>query len=192
MGRRFGSGLASAVKEMMADNQPEVTATHAVELVGFLGDHGVEVWVDGGWGIDALLGEQTRSHGDLDIAVRHRDVPELRRLLGSRGFSEAPRRDTSECMFVLADASGRCVDVHSFTFDDAGNHVFGVEYPLESLTGTGTILDHAVNCISPEWVVRFHCTYEPDDDDFRDVVRLCKRFDISLPTRYQRFLDSTR
>ena len=26
-------------------------------------------WVDGGWGIDALLEEQTRDHSDLDLSL---------------------------------------------------------------------------------------------------------------------------
>jgi len=30
---------------------------------------GIEIWLDGGWGVDALLGEQTRPHEDLDIVV---------------------------------------------------------------------------------------------------------------------------
>lgn len=29
---------------------------------------GIQIWIDGGWGVDALLGEQTRPHQDLDIA----------------------------------------------------------------------------------------------------------------------------
>jgi lincosamide nucleotidyltransferase A/C/D/E len=35
----------------------------------------VTVWVDGGWGVDALLGEQTRPHKDLDIAIEEKDLP---------------------------------------------------------------------------------------------------------------------
>ena len=35
----------------------------------------VEVWIDGGWAVDALLEEQTRPHGDLDIVVQEKDVP---------------------------------------------------------------------------------------------------------------------
>ena len=30
----------------------------------------VAIWVDGGWGVDALLGKQTRPHKDLDIAIQ--------------------------------------------------------------------------------------------------------------------------
>jgi lincosamide nucleotidyltransferase A/C/D/E len=44
----------------------------AAELIAFLDENGLEVYVDGGWAIDAVLGEQTRPHDDLDIAVPYR------------------------------------------------------------------------------------------------------------------------
>jgi len=36
---------------------------------------GIRVWIDGGWGVDALLAEQTRPHEDLDIVIPEGDVP---------------------------------------------------------------------------------------------------------------------
>jgi lincosamide nucleotidyltransferase A/C/D/E len=42
-----------------------VTATDVAEIVEWLRTAGVEVWLDGGWGVDALIGEQTREHKDL-------------------------------------------------------------------------------------------------------------------------------
>jgi lincosamide nucleotidyltransferase A/C/D/E len=77
----------------------------------------LEVWIDGGWGIDALVGEQTRPHGDLDIAMRHADVPKLRELLAAHGYGDVPRDDSQAYNFVLGDDRGHEVDVHSFTFD---------------------------------------------------------------------------
>ncbi len=41
----------------------------AVELLGQLEEAGVQVWVDGGWGVDALIGYQTREHDDLDLVI---------------------------------------------------------------------------------------------------------------------------
>ncbi|WP_232519770.1 nucleotidyltransferase domain-containing protein [Actinosynnema pretiosum] len=35
---------------------------------------GARLWIDGGWGVDALLGERTRRHGDLDVVVEGRGV----------------------------------------------------------------------------------------------------------------------
>ena len=168
-----------------------MAAAGAVEIVRLLTDNGIRVVVDGGWGVDALLGEQTRPHADLDIAILHKDVPALRKLLGSRGYREIPRDDSWECNFVLADESGHEVDVHSCTFDEEGNNVFGVKYPADSLTGTGTIAGHQVNCISPHWIVKFHTGYKVDVDDYRDVSALCERFDIELPSAYSEFCEES-
>ena len=51
---------------------------------------GVRVWLDGGWSVDALLGEQTRPHADLDLAVPA-DHQLRRHLLGAR-LASSPRR----------------------------------------------------------------------------------------------------
>jgi lincosamide nucleotidyltransferase A/C/D/E len=159
-----------------------------VELIVLLQENGIEVCIDGGWGIDALLGRQTRAHDDLDIAVQHKDVPNLRKLLEARGYHELSRPDAKEFNFVLSDSKGRKIDVHSYTFDTSGNHVFGIPYPADSLTGKGVINGHPVRCISAEWAVRFHAQYEPDETDFQDVHALCSKFDIPLPESYRRFL----
>jgi hypothetical protein len=74
----------------------EVTGDDAVRLLQFLEQSGIEVYVDGGWGVDALLGVKTRPHRDLDIAVPHKFVPRLRKLLKARGFRDVPRNDTRE------------------------------------------------------------------------------------------------
>jgi hypothetical protein len=71
----------------MPKDEPEMTASDVIEIVRLLDQNRIDVWIDGGWGVDALLGEQTRSHRDLDIAVQHGDVPRLRALLEARGAS---------------------------------------------------------------------------------------------------------
>jgi lincosamide nucleotidyltransferase A/C/D/E len=159
----------------------------AAELIAFLVENGLEVYVDGGWAIDAVLGEQTRPHDDLDIAMPHAQVPRLRALLSPRGFREEPRDDSWECNFVLADEAGRRLDVHSYTLDAAGLNLGGVPYRAEHLTGRGVIDGYPVRCIPPEWLVKFHTGYELDDNDWRDVRRLCERFHIPVPDEYLKF-----
>jgi lincosamide nucleotidyltransferase A/C/D/E len=159
----------------------------AVQLMQMFEQHGLDIVVDGGWGVDALLGHQTHPHNDLDIALAHKDIPQLRALLKAQGYKDVPRNDTWECNFVMSDDNGHEVDIHSYIFDDQGNLVFGVPYPFASLTGSGTIQGYTVKCITPEWMVKFHIGYEFDENDFRDVAALCERFGIALPTEYERF-----
>ncbi len=165
----------------------EMSGDAVIELMQLFDQNGIEVFVDGGWGVDALLGEQTRSHTDLDIALQHKDVPNLRALLEARGYRDVPRDDTRDCNFVMGDDQGHEVDFHSYTFDAHGKLVFGVAYPLDSLTGTGSIQGYPVKCISPEWTVKFHSGYELDEHDYRDVSALCERFGMALPAEYERF-----
>jgi lincosamide nucleotidyltransferase A/C/D/E len=166
----------------------EMKAEDVVEVLRLMEENRIDVHVDGGWGVDALLGQRTRSHEDVDIAVVHKDVPALRKLLDARGYRELPSPDAKDFNFVLSDSHGRKIDVHSYTFDQQGNHVYGIAYPIDSLTGRGVINGHPIKCISVEWAVKFHTQYEPDETDFQDVQALCKRFDIPLPDVYKKFL----
>jgi len=48
-----------------------VVNVNSVDVVDFyrtITQLGTELWIDGGWAVDALLGEQTRPHRDLDIS----------------------------------------------------------------------------------------------------------------------------
>jgi lincosamide nucleotidyltransferase A/C/D/E len=165
----------------------KMSADAVVQLLQLFEQHGIEVVVDGGWGVDALLGEQTRFHADLDIALEHKDVPKLRALLEAHGYKDVPRDDTRDCNFVMGDEQGHEVDFHSYTFDAQGTLVFGVAYPFDSLTGTGAIQGYSVKCISAEWMVKFHSGYELDENDYHDVSALCERFGMALPAEYERF-----
>jgi lincosamide nucleotidyltransferase A/C/D/E len=176
----------------MSKDQPEMTAEDVIEIVKLLEENGITVIIDGGWGVDALLGEQTRKHTDLDVAVWHKDVPQIQSLLEARGYQDIPRDDTWECNFVLGDEQGRLFDLHSCTFDAAGNNVFGVAYPKASWEGTGIINGYSVRCITPEWLVKFHIGYELDENDYRDVKLLCERYGLDIPTEYAEFVRKDR
>ena len=171
----------------MSKDNPEMTAQDVIEIVKLLNQNSIEVIIDGGWGVDALLGRQTRTHQDLDVAVMHKDVPKIRALLEARGYQDVPGDDTWECNFVLGDEQGHLLDLHSCTFDEAGNNIFGVKYPYNSLTGTGSINGFTVKCISPAWMVKFHSGYKLDDTDYQDVKYLCKQFGIEMPKEYDEF-----
>jgi lincosamide nucleotidyltransferase A/C/D/E len=171
-------------------------ATDVIGLYAELEDLGITIWIDGGWGVDALLGEQTRPHQDLDIAVQQKDVPKLRQLLQARGYKEIKLEEARPWNFVLGDENGREIDFHVIVIDDKGNGLYGPTekgemYPAASLTGTGSIIGRMVRCISPEWVVRFHSGYKLKEKDFRDVSALCKKFGIELPEAFAQFKRSS-
>ena len=153
----------------------------AAAVIQLLEANGVEVYVDGGWAVDALLGEETRPHEDLDIAVPERDVPRLRAVLSARGYREKARKDSWECNFVLADEAGRAIDIHSYTLDETGANVHGIAYQSGDLTGTGVIAGFRVRCVCVESLLRFHTGYTHDENDARDVRALCLRFGLPLP-----------
>ena len=171
----------------MRKYDPEMTANDVIEIVLLLNQNHIGVCIDGGWGVDALLGEQTRTHADLDIAVQHKDVAQIRALLEARGYQDVPRNDTRDCNFVLGDDQGHLIDIHSYTFDSAGKLVFGVAYPFDSLNGTGSVNGYPVQCISPGWMVKFHTGYQLDENDYHDVKALCQRFGIQMPSEYEEF-----
>lgn len=167
-----------------------------VELVEMLGNEGVDVWLVGGWAVDALLGEQTRLHADADIVIQEKDVPKLRELLEARGYEDVERDDTSSWNFVLGDSNGHEVDVHAIVFDKSGNGIYGpvergVMFPADSLTGKGKVNGHAVKCISVEYMVKFISPwlYKLHDKDFKDVSALCEKFGIDYPEEYVKRLE---
>lgn len=164
-----------------------MNADQVLEVWALSEAHGLEVCIDGGWAVDALLEEQTRAHGDLDIALPAARMPELRRLLAGRGFVEVPRPDSWEHNFVLERADGAAVDVHSYVLNPDGSNRGGVPYIADHLTGWGRILGRRVRCVPPRHLVDFHTGYEVDKDDWQDVRRLCERFGIPVPPIYSRF-----
>ena len=157
-----------------------MSAEKVVELYRLFEDNGVQIWVDGGWGVDGLLEEQTREHADLDIALDHRHEAKMRELLDQRGYKVVQTNDKTDWVYILGDGQNQ-IDVHVFSFDEAGNNVYGTKYPKNSLTGTGKIDGQTVRCIEPKWMVQFHTRYKLNDTDRHDVKLLCDKFGIPLP-----------
>ena len=150
---------------------------------------GLAYWVDGGWGVDALIGEQTRPHSDLDLAVLLEDIPEFERLLKLDGYTRIIRDRDPEWNWFLVNSDGGAVDLHGFVLDEVGNGVLGdasdgAMYPCGALEGVGTLGGHGVRCVSAPFVLLFRNSFAPRDVDHHDVAALCSRFDLPRPTRF--------
>jgi lincosamide nucleotidyltransferase A/C/D/E len=60
--------------------------TEVLEVLDRLAVSHLTALLDGGWGVDALIGEQTRRHRDLDLVIARRDCPRAQAALAALGF----------------------------------------------------------------------------------------------------------
>jgi lincosamide nucleotidyltransferase A/C/D/E len=166
-----------------------MTEADVGEVLEWLEGRGIAVWVDGGWGVDALLGEQTREHADLDLIVRDDHVPRMRDVLQQHGF--VPSRGVQGGGFVLRDERGREIDVHPVRFDDGGKgHLEDddrgpYEHPAAAFAAAGNIAGRRVACISAEAQMTSHAWgYTPGDTDSRDMALLNARLGTAFLPPY--------
>ena len=163
-----------------------MSAGHAAAVLALLDGHGVDAWLEGGWGIDALLGRQTREHDDLDVIVPLDQLARLeaalRELGYGVGFASGP------LSFEVVDHEGRQIDVHPVALQPSGDAVYLMAngrtwtYAAGSLTGRGEIAGRTVKCLTPETALVCHSTgYTLDGEHQRDVAALCERFGLPLP-----------
>lgn len=153
---------------------------------------GLDVCIDGGWAVDALLGRQTRPHGDLDIALPASRRAKLCQILEARGFAVVDRSDSWEHNFVYDNGMGQVLDVHTYELNPDGSNAGGVAYRAEHLTGQGQILGTRMRTVPPDWLVQFHTGYDVDANDWHDVRLLCDRFDLAIPPAYARFMSGEK
>jgi lincosamide nucleotidyltransferase A/C/D/E len=177
-----------------------VGAEDVIRIYQNLAANGIQVWLTGGWGIDALLGEQTRPHKDLDIILLVDDIVRMRGLLSHDGYGLKELWSENTCVvdslgteiptaFVLQDAQGREVDAHAMRLDDQGRGVpawanEGLVFEKEHLAGEGVIAGYAVRCISPEMQILAHAGYDLPKEHLRDLELLHERLGVELPDEH--------
>jgi lincosamide nucleotidyltransferase A/C/D/E len=153
-------------------------AAEVLRVLAALDAVGLRTWVAGGWGVDALVGRQTRTHRDLDLAVDithssvERALSVLERLDYVVGTDWRPSR------VELSAPSARWVDLHPVVFDDQGTGwqanvddlpPFG--YPPGAFT-RGFISGVNVRCLSVTQQLIFHSGYPPRSHDLADIELL--------------------
>lgn len=152
-----------------------MTATEVHRVSEALADAGCVSWLGGGWGVDALVGRQTRRHRDLDLAFDAGYEAVAIEALGRLGY--VLETDWRPVRFELAAPHSRYVDMHPVVLDDQGNGVQAgpdhstFVYPATSFT-TGQIEGRAISCIAAELQLRFHSGYDPRDVDLADIAHL--------------------
>ena len=148
---------------------------------------GVRASLTGGWGIDALLGRQTRTHGDADLGIPADGLD--RAIAALAGLGYVVRDDLRPARVVLASPSGH-VDLHPVEFDGRGHGVQRgldgerFDYPPGSLDAPGSIDGRDVRCGTPALQLAFHSHYQPRPHDIEDMRALATAFGITLPPSY--------
>lgn len=192
-------------------------AEEVVALYTLLTGQGVRVWVDGGWGIDALLGEQTRPHKDLDALVPLDDLGTLANALAARGFTpkeiwgenrwvahpvrlpvigrEGRGTSAVATAFVVRDGARHELDIHVLTLDGRGYGIpawdADVTYPPDALAGRGVIAGTPVRCLSARMQMATHTGYVLQAKDLQDLRLLHERFEVAyLEEQAHHFSDS--
>jgi lincosamide nucleotidyltransferase A/C/D/E len=161
--------------------QANMPAQEVVAILGALESAGIDVWLDGGWGVDALLEEQTREHDDLDVVVALDDVPLLRDVLAGRGYELVG--GAPPMSFELVDAAGKQIDVHPVTWEPDGDGLYRMReggtwsYPARGFEGRGRVAGRRVRCLTPEVQLITHAGYELDDNDVADLRALRERLE---------------
>jgi lincosamide nucleotidyltransferase A/C/D/E len=177
------------VRLWQAKKEPKMVDTSDVLLIlDRLDRAGLRIWLDGGWGVDALVGRPSRPHRDLDLVIDREDCGAARAALAGLGFRhDGTAAPGLPARLVLVDAGGRQVDLHPVVFDERGNGwqelaggAWG-EYPAEGLRGLGMVGGRRVRCVTPEVQVRHHLGYPLDTTDRRDLALLAERFGVAVP-----------
>ena len=170
-----------------------MTADDVVFILDRLEAAGIAAWLDGGWAVDAVLGDVTRAHEDLDLIVDLDDVETMRHGLAGDGF-ELVRGDATS-NFVVRDAHAREIDVHPVRFDPGGDGIYRMEngedwtFPAAGFEGTGSVGGREVRCLTADVQMLCHSTgYEPDAVDARDMRLLHERLGTALLPPYDRLI----
>lgn len=139
--------LSHRVKRMLSGSvyrNPPMSAGRVVETLEALERTDVVVYCMGGWGIDALVGEQSRKHRDLDLIIKRQSWDSALQALSSLGYEKWYEQFSDDDnplgdRVVVRDSAMRVVDIHPVDLDATDLSIV-----------SGSIGGHPVMCLSAE------------------------------------------
>ncbi|MFC5731395.1 MULTISPECIES: nucleotidyltransferase domain-containing protein [Nocardioides] len=147
---------------------------------------GCRFWLEGGWGVDALVGRQTRPHRDVDIDFDADYETDVLDVLADAGYTI--ETDWRPNRVELSAPGARWVDLHPLVIDHTGDarqaalgggwHTFD-----RSFFTTGVLGGVTVPCVSAEAQRLFHSGYELRAVDHLDLAQLDRCETRSSPLR---------
>jgi lincosamide nucleotidyltransferase A/C/D/E len=152
-----------------------MTVSEVLAVLDAVRSSGCRFWLEGGWGVDALVGDQTRPHRDVDVDFDAAYEALVLERLADLGYSI--ETDWRPNRVELAAPGRGWVDLHPLVIDENGDarqasHDGGWhEFPSSWFT-TGTLGGMTVPCISIEAQRIFHSGYELRQVDLDDLANL--------------------
>jgi lincosamide nucleotidyltransferase A/C/D/E len=164
--------------QRLKDRIASTPASRVHSLLDLLSAAGVHAWVGGGWGVDALVGRQTRRHYDLDLVISDArdDYLKVADVLKGAGFRPADAEFNPGLpmpwRYVWQHDDGHSVEVLPVALHDPP---FSAGLQDSQSSGTkspfahGTIGGRSVRCLSAELQLVLHVGYPLRDVDASDM-----------------------
>jgi len=183
---------AAPVRRLRHRMVPGMGPSDALSVVDTLARNGVPSWLVGGWGVDALVGRQTRKHPDVDIAIERAHLERAVAALEGDGFAVVQREILPAwmpTMIVLRDARRRWIEMMVVDLPAPAPHEetrpvsMRFSYDDDSFA-EGTLEGRVVRCLSAPVQLLFHTGYPARASDRHDVRLLTTHFGLPVPEGY--------
>lgn len=154
-----------------------VSQSDLFKVLTIMDGTGIRYWLDGGWGVDVIVGEMTRNHRDVDIDFDSQYTEDLLRVLIENGY-----KVTTDCRPVrieLYNPDLSYIDIHPFILADDGSAKQAdpdggyFEFPSGFFTET-VFQGRKIPCISVKGQKIFHTGYELREVDKHDITLIDK------------------
>ncbi|WP_024293514.1 nucleotidyltransferase domain-containing protein [Lacrimispora indolis] len=164
-------------------NKEITTKENLMEVLNLLDSLKIKYWIDGGWGVDILLGRQNREHRDIDVDFDGIFTEVLLEVLKEKGYKVVT--DWSPVRIELYHPDLGYIDIHPLAISEDGSakqaglnddwYDFKAEWFTKAL-----FQDRIIPCISVEAQKIFHSGYElreVDKIDMKNLDRLISGID---------------
>lgn len=155
------------------DKKAIATKTNLFQVLDLLDNLCMSYWIDGGWGVDILFGQQTRKHRDVDIDFDDRFTGALLEALKNGGYEITT--DWHPCRIELYHPKQGYIDIHPLVIAKDGSvrqampggsgwYRFEADYFTHAPFG-----GRSVPCLSVKAQKLFHTGYELREKDRHDL-----------------------
>lgn len=151
------------------------TKENLIEILNLLDSLQIKYWIDGGWGIDILLGKQNRDHRDIDVDFDGEFIELLIKTLKDKGYKIIT--DWSPTRIELHHPKLGYIDIHPLIISEDGSaRQAGLNddwYDFKAEWFTSALFEgRLISCISVEAQKLFHSGYELREVDKIDLENL--------------------